>query len=89
MICSLYVRCRSNVLLGSVISLDLAYCFIVLTFYSNTRTLQIMAISESSRLKKSLEKEGVPVRRLIVNQVLPASNSDCKFCAIKRKVITY
>ncbi|XP_024361113.1 ATPase GET3B [Physcomitrium patens] len=45
----------------------------------------VMAISESSRLKSSLEKEGVPVKRLIVNQVLPPSNSDCKFCAVKRK----
>jgi arsenite-transporting ATPase len=50
--------------------------------------LQVMAISESSRLKSSLEKEGVPVKRLIINQVLPPSNSDCKFCAIKRKVCT-
>lgn len=45
----------------------------------------VMAISESSRLKSSLEKEGVPVKRLIVNQVLPPSNVDCKFCAVKRK----
>ncbi|XP_024403984.1 ATPase GET3B isoform X2 [Physcomitrium patens] len=45
----------------------------------------VMAISESSRLKSSLEKGGVPVKRLIVNQVLPPSNSDCKFCAVKRK----
>jgi arsenite-transporting ATPase len=45
----------------------------------------VMAISESSRLHSSLKKESVPVRRLIVNQVLPPSTSDCKFCAIKRK----
>eukprot|EP00850_Spirogloea_muscicola_P015531 SM000120S25680 [mRNA] locus=s120:64382:68504:+ [translate_table: standard] len=47
----------------------------------------VMAISESSRLRQSLQKEGVPVKRLIVNQLLPASASapDCKFCAIKRK----
>jgi len=45
----------------------------------------VMAISESSRLHSSLQKESVPVRRLIVNQVLPPSTSDCKFCAIKRK----
>ncbi|CAI5513140.1 unnamed protein product [Closterium sp. Naga37s-1] len=45
----------------------------------------IMAINESSRLLKSLEVEGVPVKRLIVNQILPKSNSDCKFCNIKRK----
>ncbi|KAG2653993.1 ATPase GET3B-like [Panicum virgatum] len=31
----------------------------------------VMAISESSRLHSSLQKESVPVRRLIVNQVLP------------------
>ncbi|OVA18037.1 Arsenical pump ATPase [Macleaya cordata] len=45
----------------------------------------VMAISESSRLHASLEKENVPVKRLIVNQVLPPSASDCKFCAMKRK----
>ncbi|CAH9116062.1 unnamed protein product [Cuscuta europaea] len=45
----------------------------------------VMAISESSRLCASLKKEDVPVKRLIVNQVLPASTSDCKFCAVKRK----
>ncbi|XP_044504997.1 ATPase GET3B-like isoform X2 [Mangifera indica] len=45
----------------------------------------VMAVSESSRLHASLRKEGVPVQRLIVNQVLPPSVSDCKFCAMKRK----
>ncbi|CAL5404539.1 unnamed protein product [Camellia sinensis] len=45
----------------------------------------VMAISESSRLRASLKKENVPVKRLIVNQVLPPSASDCKFCAMKRK----
>lgn len=49
--------------------------------------LQVMAVSESSRLRESLKKEGVPVKRLIVNQILPPSSSDCKFCAVKRKVI--
>lgn len=45
----------------------------------------VMAISESSRLCSSLKKESVPVKRLIVNQLLPPSSSDCKFCAMKRK----
>ncbi|KAK3034112.1 hypothetical protein RJ639_034464 [Escallonia herrerae] len=45
----------------------------------------VMAVSESSRLRASLEKERVPVKRLIVNQLLPPSTSDCKFCAMKRK----
>ncbi|CAL5365559.1 unnamed protein product [Camellia sinensis] len=45
----------------------------------------VMAVSESSRLRASLKKENVPVKRLIVNQVLPPSSSDCKFCAMKRK----
>ncbi|EOY18703.1 hypothetical protein QUC31_006380 [Theobroma cacao] len=45
----------------------------------------VMAVNESSRLRASLEKENVPVRRLIVNQILPPSASDCKFCAVKRK----
>jgi arsenite-transporting ATPase len=44
-----------------------------------------MAISESARLHSSLRNESVPVKRLIVNQILPPSSSDCKFCAIKRK----
>ncbi|KAJ9684642.1 hypothetical protein PVL29_016890 [Vitis rotundifolia] len=45
----------------------------------------VMAISESSRLHASLKRENVPVKKLIVNQVLPPSMSDCKFCAMKRK----
>ncbi|CAA0841091.1 P-loop containing nucleoside triphosphate hydrolases superfamily protein [Striga hermonthica] len=45
----------------------------------------VMAISESSRLCSSLRKESVPVKRLVVNQILPPSASDCKFCAMKRK----
>ncbi|CAA2995247.1 ATPase ASNA1 homolog [Olea europaea subsp. europaea] len=45
----------------------------------------VMAISESSRLCASLKKESVPVNRLVVNQILPPSASDCKFCAMKRK----
>ncbi|KAI5058931.1 hypothetical protein GOP47_0025250 [Adiantum capillus-veneris] len=45
----------------------------------------VMAISESGRLHASLLKEGVPVKRLIVNQILPPSTTDCKFCNIKRK----
>lgn len=45
----------------------------------------VMAINESSRLCASLRKESVPVRRLIVNQLIPQSASDCKFCAMKRK----
>ncbi|KAJ1406389.1 P-loop containing nucleoside triphosphate hydrolase [Sesbania bispinosa] len=45
----------------------------------------VMAVSESSRLSTSLKKENVPVKRLIVNQILPPSASDCKFCAMKRK----
>nr|GMD29708.1 ATPase ASNA1 homolog 2-like [Ipomoea batatas] len=44
-----------------------------------------MAVSESSRLCKSLKKEKVPVRRLVVNQVLSPSASDCKFCDMRRK----
>ncbi|KAG8651151.1 ATPase GET3B-like [Manihot esculenta] len=45
----------------------------------------VMAVSESSRLRASLQKENVPVKRLIVNQILPPSASDCKFCAMKRR----
>ncbi|KAF6167791.1 hypothetical protein GIB67_027569 [Kingdonia uniflora] len=45
----------------------------------------VMAINESSRLCASLKKETVPVKRLIVNQILPPSASDCKFCTMKRK----
>ncbi|XP_050214440.1 ATPase GET3B-like [Mercurialis annua] len=45
----------------------------------------VMAVNESSRLHASLKKENVPVRRLIINQILPPSASDCKFCSMKRK----
>ncbi|KAI4351446.1 hypothetical protein L6164_005815 [Bauhinia variegata] len=45
----------------------------------------VMALSESSRLSASLKKENVPVKRLVVNQILPPSASDCKFCAMRRK----
>ncbi|KAG7534980.1 Arsenical pump ATPase ArsA/GET3 [Arabidopsis thaliana x Arabidopsis arenosa] len=45
----------------------------------------VMAINESSRLHASLRKENVPVHRLIVNQLLPQSDSDCKFCSMRRK----
>ncbi|KAM7263927.1 hypothetical protein ACFE04_001610 [Oxalis oulophora] len=45
----------------------------------------VMAVSESSRLHASLKKENVPVKRLIVNQILPPSASDCKFCTMRRK----
>ncbi|XP_058077561.1 ATPase GET3B-like isoform X3 [Magnolia sinica] len=53
--------------------------------YENVISEEVMAVSESSRLCGSLKKESVPVRRLIINQVLPPSSSDCKFCAMKRK----
>ncbi|XP_015581020.1 ATPase GET3B [Ricinus communis] len=45
----------------------------------------VMAVNESSRLHASLRKETVPVRRLVINQVLPPSASGCKFCATKIK----
>lgn len=45
----------------------------------------VMAVKESSRLHASLKKENVPVHRLIVNQILPSSATDCKFCLMKRK----
>ncbi|KAM0925599.1 hypothetical protein ACQ4PT_004095 [Festuca glaucescens] len=45
----------------------------------------VMAITESSRFHASLKKDGVPATRLIVNQVLPPSASECRFCAVKRK----
>ena len=49
--------------------------------------VKVMAVNESSRLHASLKKESVPVKRLIVNQILPPSATDCKFCAMKRKVM--
>ncbi|XP_057782565.1 ATPase GET3B-like [Salvia miltiorrhiza] len=45
----------------------------------------VMAINESSRLCASLRKEKVPVNRLVINQLLPPSASDCKFCSMRRK----
>ncbi|RVW27539.1 putative arsenical pump-driving ATPase [Vitis vinifera] len=53
--------------------------------YGKNHYKNVMAISESSRLHASLKRENVPVKKLIVNQVLPPSTSDCKFCAMKRK----
>ncbi|KAH6827972.1 P-loop containing nucleoside triphosphate hydrolases superfamily protein [Perilla frutescens var. hirtella] len=44
----------------------------------------VMALSESSRLCASLGKENIPVKRLVVNQLLPPSTSDCKFCSMRR-----
>ncbi|KAK6228224.1 hypothetical protein SCA6_000564 [Theobroma cacao] len=52
----------------------------------DNKFLLVMAANESSRLRAFLDKENVPVRRLIVNQILHPSASDCKFCAVKRKV---
>ncbi|KAG2566675.1 ATPase GET3B-like [Panicum virgatum] len=45
----------------------------------------MMAVSESSRFHSSLKKYGAHTRRLVVNQVLPPSASDCRFCAAKRR----
>uniref|UniRef100_A0A0E0KRG5 ArsA/GET3 Anion-transporting ATPase-like domain-containing protein n=1 Tax=Oryza punctata TaxID=4537 RepID=A0A0E0KRG5_ORYPU len=45
----------------------------------------VMAVNESSRFHASLKKDGVLVRRLVVNQLLPSSESDCRFWASKRK----
>lgn len=45
----------------------------------------VMAVSESIRLLSSLQMEDVPVKRLIVNQIMPPSTSDCKFCRVRRK----
>ncbi|KAL1558513.1 ATPase get3b [Salvia divinorum] len=45
----------------------------------------VMAVNESSRLCASLRKEMVPVNRLVINQLLPPSASDCKFCSMRRK----
>eukprot|EP00899_Mesostigma_viride_P014155 jgi/Mesvir1/22740/Mv24107-RA.1 len=45
----------------------------------------IMAVSESSRLLASLRAENVPVKRMVINQVLPDSTDDCKFCRMRRK----
>jgi arsenite/tail-anchored protein-transporting ATPase len=47
---------------------------------------QMMAVTESSRFHESLKKDGAHTRRLVINQVLPPSASDCRFCAAKRRV---
>jgi arsenite-transporting ATPase len=47
---------------------------------------QMMAVDEASRFHASLKKVRAHTRRLIVNQVLPPSASDCRFCAAKRRV---
>uniref|UniRef100_M8BQ99 ATPase ASNA1-2-like protein n=1 Tax=Aegilops tauschii TaxID=37682 RepID=M8BQ99_AEGTA len=45
----------------------------------------VMAITESSRFHASLKKDGASATRLVVNQVLPPSTSECRFCSTKRK----
>eukprot|EP00898_Chlorokybus_atmophyticus_P003289 jgi/Chlat1/3961/Chrsp26S08870 len=45
----------------------------------------MMALLESSRLIAELRKEGVPVKRFVINQILPESVVDCKFCRAKYK----
>uniref|UniRef100_A0A0A9HMA0 ArsA/GET3 Anion-transporting ATPase-like domain-containing protein n=1 Tax=Arundo donax TaxID=35708 RepID=A0A0A9HMA0_ARUDO len=45
----------------------------------------MMAVIESSRFHASLKKDGVHTRRLVVNQVLLPSASDCRICAAKRR----
>nr|ACG34502.1 arsenical pump-driving ATPase [Zea mays] len=45
----------------------------------------MMAVTESSRFHESLKKDGAHTRRLVINQVLPPSASDCRFCAAKRR----
>ncbi|KAG6417887.1 hypothetical protein SASPL_120084 [Salvia splendens] len=49
-----------------------------------TEFVIVMAVNESSRLCASLRKEMVPVNRLVVNQLLPPSASDCKFCSMRK-----
>uniref|UniRef100_A0A0D9W5T3 ArsA/GET3 Anion-transporting ATPase-like domain-containing protein n=1 Tax=Leersia perrieri TaxID=77586 RepID=A0A0D9W5T3_9ORYZ len=44
-----------------------------------------MAVCESSRFHASLKEDGVLVTKLVVNQVLPSSESDCRFWASKLK----
>ncbi|ONM16929.1 Arsenical pump-driving ATPase [Zea mays] len=46
----------------------------------------MMAVTESSRFHESLKKDGAHTRRLVINQVLPPSASDCRFCAAKRRL---
>jgi len=43
-----------------------------------------MSVAESKRLCRSLQREGVPVRRLVVNQKIP-QGAGAKFVAMKRK----
>lgn len=45
----------------------------------------MMAVDESSRFHASLKKVRAHTRRLVVNQVLQPSASDCRFCAAKRR----
>ncbi len=42
----------------------------------------IMAINESERLADHLKLEDIPVKNLIVNQIMP-DNIECKFCSVR------
>ncbi|MHA2251505.1 MAG: ArsA family ATPase [Candidatus Kariarchaeaceae archaeon] len=42
----------------------------------------IMAINESERLADQLKIEEIPVKNIIVNQVMP-ENIDCRFCSVR------
>jgi arsenite-transporting ATPase len=44
----------------------------------------IMAINESERLADQLKLEEIPVKNLIVNQIMP-ENIECKFCSVRSK----
>jgi arsenite-transporting ATPase len=44
----------------------------------------IMAINESERLADQLRLEDIPVRNLVVNQVMP-NNVSCTFCSVRSK----
>ena len=44
----------------------------------------MMAVYESKRLLASLNHYNIPIRRIIINQLIPES-TECKFCLSRRK----
>ena len=54
------------------------------TSYNIVMIPELMSIYESERSLKILEKYGIPVKNIIVNQIIP-ENSRCEFCKNRNK----
>ena len=55
------------------------------TTYNIVTIPENMAIYESERSWETLKEYGIPVKSIIINQIIP-ENKSCKFCTDKRKI---